>query len=51
MEKLALCFRSNRLTKVIDNAWDIYIQYIMNTYLLWVDYKEIDKVLQNLQIE
>ena len=43
VEKLALCFRANRLTKMIENAWDMHIQYIMNTYLLNVNYKTLSK--------
>ena len=46
MQKLALCFRANRLTKMMDNAWDMHIQYIMNSYLLNVNYKTLDKQLK-----
>jgi len=46
MKKLSLCFRANRLTKIMDHAWDIHIQYIMNTYLFNVNYKSLDKELK-----
>ena len=45
-EKLAQCFRTNRLTKIIDNAWDIHIQAIMDSYMLCVNYKGLDKDLK-----
>jgi hypothetical protein len=46
LQKLALCFRSNRLIKAIDNIWDVHIQYVMNNYLLNVNYQTLDKELK-----
>lgn len=46
IEKLALCFRTNRLTKIFDNAWDIHIQSVMNKYLLNLNYQTLDKELK-----
>lgn len=43
LENEALSFRANRLTRIIEQAWDMHIQYIMNTYLLNVNYKTLDK--------
>ena len=43
LENEALSFRANRLTRIIEQGWDMHIQYIMNTYLLNVNYKTLDK--------
>ncbi len=46
MVKEALCFRGNRLSKIISQAWDLHIQYVMNCYILNVGYDELDRVLK-----